>query len=211
MTAEPSSAGREAVVLLHGLARSGRSMAYLGRYLENQGFDAIIWSYPSLKWDVDESGRRLLADLAYLNASDRFSKLHLVGHSLGGIVARRALLYGVPSKMGRMVQLASPNRGAPRARHVGAFLGGLVAPLRELSDRDSSGVNQLGTPELVPIGVVAGERDWTVPVSYTRLDGGADHIVVPAGHTFIMRDREALRQVAAFLRDGRFEREAGNR
>jgi hypothetical protein len=198
---------RETVVLLHGLGRSKGSMEYLGRHLKSRGFEVVLWSYPSLKWTVEQAGRRLLEDLAYLNASERVSKLHLVGHSLGGIVIRRALLYGVPSKMGRVVQLAPPNRGSPRARGVGAFLGKVVAPLEALSDLQSSGVNQMGTVELVPIGVIAGDRDWTVPVPYTRLAGAADHVAVACGHTFIMRDRDALRQVEAFLREGRFERE----
>ena len=199
--------GRETIVLLHGLARSKGSMAYLGRHLKSRGFEVVLWSYPSLQWTVEETGRRLLEDLAYLNASERVSKLHLVGHSLGGIVARSALLYGVPSKMGRVVQLAPPNGGSPRARTVGAFLGKLVAPLEELSDHRESGVNQMDTLELVPVGVIAGDRDWTVPVPYTRLKGAADHIAISSGHTFIMRDPDALRQVEAFLRQGRFERE----
>jgi hypothetical protein len=34
----------------------------------------------------------------------------------------------------------------------------------------------------------------------------ADHLVVKASHPFLMRNRNAIRQTIAFLRNGQFER-----
>lgn len=48
-------------------------------------------------------------------------------------------------------------------------------------------------------------NDGRVSVAGTTIEGMADHIVLPTPHPLIVRDRAAVEQVVAFLRDGRFE------
>lgn len=76
--------------------------------------------------------------------------------------------------------------------------------------------NRLG-PATFELGVIAGKRtinsiwslllpnpdDGKMSVVSTRLEGARD---LPVTHKFMMRDKEAMRQVSAFLRDGFFER-----
>jgi hypothetical protein len=50
----------------------------------------------------------------------------------------------------------------------------------------------------------ADDHDGTVAVDETRLPGVADHAVIDASHTGLLFSAEAARQVAAFLREGRF-------
>ncbi|WP_227977799.1 hypothetical protein [Arenimonas daejeonensis] len=45
-------------------------------------------------------------------------------------------------------------------------------------------------------------------VDEARVEGMADFRVLPANHTFILSDDEAIRQVKHFLRDGRFSDQA---
>ena len=52
-----------------------------------------------------------------------------------------------------------------------------------------------------------GEHDGSVAVAETRLPGLADHVVVRASHSGLLFSDAAVRQAAAFLRSGRFERE----
>ena len=69
-----------------------------------------------------------------------------------------------------------------------------------------------------PVGIIAGNRsidpmasafllrphDGRVSVENTKLDGMADHIVIATSHPWLPRNRLAIEQTIAFLRDGKF-------
>jgi hypothetical protein len=55
------AAADDMVVLVHGLARQGRSMAGLASRLRENGFDARILSYPSRRFPTDVLVRDFLA------------------------------------------------------------------------------------------------------------------------------------------------------
>ena len=71
------------------------------------GFDA---AYHPFDWrrDLDWSGRELAERLL----RERRKDVVLVGHSLGGLVARAALAHKGASRIARVIQLGTPNRGA---------------------------------------------------------------------------------------------------
>jgi pimeloyl-ACP methyl ester carboxylesterase len=70
------------------------------------GFDADFHPYDWRK-SVTELGAVLRARID----ADRAPKVHLVAHSMGGLVSRAAIKLGVP-KLGRLVMLGTPNRGS---------------------------------------------------------------------------------------------------
>ncbi|MFH0944305.1 MAG: alpha/beta fold hydrolase [Planctomycetota bacterium] len=201
---------KETVLLLHGLGRTRFSMRPLERALQRGGFDAREWPYNSLSDSFASHADRLKAELLRLDQDPAVSRIHLVGHSLGGIVARAALRDGLPAKFGRLVLLAPPNQGSPLASTLAPLLGGLIEPLRELSDAPGSAVLQLRGPEGVEIGIIAASADGKVPVASTHLDGETDHLVVAGFHTFLMNQEEVQMQVLHFLRHGQFDRRSGD-
>ncbi len=77
-----SDSGREAVVLLHGLGRSPRAMAYLQHRLERTGYETFSIGYPSTRLPAEEI-LWLLKDKIHACCASR-KNVHFVGHSLGG-------------------------------------------------------------------------------------------------------------------------------
>lgn len=213
---------REAVVLLHGVWMPAAEMLMMKRHLEAAGpFEARLFAYPSVRSTLNDSSAALAAYVHGLGTTP----VHLVGHSLGGIVALRTLLDDATLPAGRVVCLGSPLRGSRAAesldRHaLGRHLIGETLPdavVRQpaadwagpvLSAREvgsvagdfAAGVGRL----LVDFGEA---NDGTVSVSETRLEGLKDHLVMHETHSGMVWSRDVAEQTAAFLRRGEFLRE----
>jgi pimeloyl-ACP methyl ester carboxylesterase len=202
----------DAVVLLHGIWMRGFSLGALRARLVQAGFAPQLFEYASVAQGPEPSVRRLIERVGRLAAA----RVHLVGHSLGGLIALQAARREGALPPGHVVCLGSPLRGSAAARGLSRFPGGAVMMgrsgeiLREgLARWDGSR----------PVGVIAGRlplglgrlvgsldepNDGTVSVHETRLDGIDDHLTLPASHTGLPFSSEAADQVVHFLRDGRF-------
>lgn len=197
---------QEAALLLHGMGRTSVSMRKLHRRLEQNGYWVINWNYKSRRHRIEYHGQRLHKFLVTLDDEPTVSKIHMVSHSLGGVIVRHALTVGVPEKIGRVVMLAPPNRGSAAAMRLAPLLGKIIIPLTQLSNDPNSFVNQLAVPENVEFGVIAAKSDGKVRPEETHLPGEADHLIVPGYHTFIMKRDDVCNEVLAFIKHGRFNK-----
>jgi uncharacterized protein (TIGR01244 family) len=219
-TADRCRAERDAVVLLHGLGRTPRSMAKLERALANDGYEVFNTRYPSKKESIEQLALGLDAALEdCCRGRDRYT--HFVTHSMGGILLRYYLKSWPLDNVGRVVMLSPPNAGSE-----------LVDLLRQtpfLKDHIGPSREQLGTgPDDLPralggvdfeLGVIAGDSgvapplSWIIPeeddgivaVERTHVEGMSDFIALPHAHSFIMRSDDVIGQTRAFLATGRFE------
>jgi pimeloyl-ACP methyl ester carboxylesterase len=196
--------GNELVLLLHGLFRSRCSMKKLAKSLRRNGYRTHIWGYQSTKHPIEHHGRLLAKELRRLDLEPDVAKVHFVGHSLGCIVVRHALSLDLPKKMGRVVMLAPPNRGSGRARRY-SWVGGWLSPaVAQLTDEETSWVQQLELPRGYEFGVVAGTLDGTARLCETELSSQTDHVTISCCHTFIMKKPLAFQHTLSFLKTGRF-------
>lgn len=101
------------VVLIHGLARTQASMRIMSMRLNRAGYRTAFARYDSRRMRVDEA---VAAVAKQIEGMERHGALHLVGHSLGGVVALRVRNDRPDLNIHRIVQLGSPNRGSGAAR-----------------------------------------------------------------------------------------------
>lgn len=173
--------------------------------------------------------RSMAAIVTYLTpkiaafAAKRDGPLHIVTHSLGGLVARSLILAHRPARLGRVVMLAPPHAGSEiadllyRLRLSGLILDAIGAHLR--TARLAEDERMLGKVDF-DLGVIAGSRpldpifprlivqlpnDGKVAVTATRIAGMADDIILPVSHTLMVYDRRVVAQTMAFLETGGFQ------
>jgi triacylglycerol lipase len=196
---------REAVLLVHGHAAPAVLLEPLRHALTRQGFRAVNWRYDSLRGSIEIHAARLAATAKQLDQDPNVARLHFVGHSMGAIVVRRALAITRPNKLGRVVLLAPPNRGARLADLALRLVGRRVIAARELCSHPDSYVNRLAPEADFDCGVIAASWDHVVSLASTHLPGQRDHLVLRSLHTLPLH-RQAPAQVGHFLREGRFLR-----
>lgn len=207
------NAQAETVVLVHGLWMHGLVLGLLRRRLERAGFVTYAWSYPSVRGHLADNADALSRFLAELPVA----ALHLVGHSLGGIVIANALARHPDPRVRRVVLMAPPwavSRCATTLQRVPG-----VAALLGRSMRDWLPAPRPDLPG-VDIGVVSGNRpvglagalvglprpnDGIVMVAETRLPQARDAITLHVSHMEMLFSQRCAVQVTTFLRNGTFD------
>lgn len=196
------------VSLVHGFLANRFMLTPLAVRLGRRGFRPRPWGYWNMRRSILVHADGFARELRHLDAAPDVERIHVVTHSMGGIIARAAFDRYRPTKLGRFVMLAPPNHGSFAADIAADFaagiLGKLLAPVEELRTAADSLVNSLGMPNGVDIGVIAAGRDALVTEASTRPDAPHAHVTLPCLHSSLLFRRDAADLVAAFLADGRF-------
>jgi len=220
--ASSADSAKEYVILLHGLCRTRRSMQPMETSLLRAGFCVANVDYPSRSAPIEQLSEIAISAAIETCRRAGAARIHFVTHSLGGILVRQYLATHTIPQLGRVVMLGPPNQGSEvvdHLRHWRLFTTINGPAGLQLGTDVRSVPNRLGRATF-SVGVVAGNRslnwinscfipgadDGKVSVARTRLEGMADHVVVEASHPFLMKNRRAIQQTIAFLRQGHFER-----
>jgi pimeloyl-ACP methyl ester carboxylesterase len=199
-------------IVIHGLWMTGVEASLLRHRLAHAGFAVEQYHCRSLTTDVETVVSELEQRVRAVPGP-----AHLVGHSLGGLVALRLAERLPDLELGHVVLLGSPVNGSAAARAVAAWPG-MQWMLGRLPAEELLATGRRWTRG-TPIGVIAGTQsmglgrfvgrlrepnDGTVSVDETRLEGATEHLVLPVSHMGMLVSDEVAHRVATFLRTGTF-------
>lgn len=211
---------KETVVLLHGLARTARSMKIIESVLKKQGYATYNINYPSRKMTLDQIVEYLREHDLSENFWDKGDPVHFVTHSMGGLVAHRYIMKYKPKSLARVVMLGPPNQGSETADFLSQFklyrwfFGPAGSELKTHALRD------YGMQADYDLGVIAGTKNWSylfspllmpgendglVSVESTKAELMKDHITLPVTHGWMIYQKMVCRQIIHFLETGQFK------
>jgi hypothetical protein len=200
--ADDPLAARIPVLLVHGLIDNRSIFAVMRRSLRRRGFAHVCsWNYSPLSSDIARCAADLGAHIERICEQTDHERVHVVGHSLGGLIAR----YHVQRQDGdrrveSLVTLGTPHQGS-RLAHLGA-----TPMIRQLRP---------GSPVLEELAEPAPGCRTRVTAVYSDLDqivlptrsGRCDHpdlaarnvLVRGVGHMSLPINRTVVDEVAATL------------
>lgn len=212
---------QESVILVHGLLGHSRLMGKVEKALQATGYLTDNIDYPSRKHTVSVLADKFVAEAVCRCRNRSNGQINFLTHSMGGILVRYYLSSNLPACPGRVVMLAPPNHGSEIIDRLAGnlwfrrFLGPAGC---SLGTGPEGIIHQLGGADY-QLGIISGDRgfdicSWMLPrpndgkvsLDSAKLKGMADFLVVPYGHSFIMRKRKVIDEVIYFFKEGRFKR-----
>jgi hypothetical protein len=129
------------ILLVHGMVDNRSIFTVLRRNLQRRGFHRVLsLNYSVRTGDVREAAERLSAHVEGICADTGFERIHVIGHSMGGLIARYYVqCLGGDERVHTLVTLGSPHAGTATAYLVPHRLGRQLRP-------GSDVVNELAAP-----------------------------------------------------------------
>lgn len=155
---EPYDPGRVPVLFVYGAAGSPQDWRPFFRQFDRRRYQLWFYQYPSGR-HLDEMGEALDRGLEVLQSFHGFRQVHVVAHSMGGLVARHAILRNLAGDRrwaGKFVSISSPYGG-----------------------HEFAGVGVKHAPAVVPswIDMEIGSR-FQQELFKGRLKGAVDHLLI---------------------------------
>lgn len=191
------------VMLVHGLGADKSCFSIMEDFLHRAGYTVYSVSYSCVGSDIEACARILERETSWLLDETGADRVHVVAHSLGGVVLRWAAAHTrMCGWLSVGITLGSPHRGTPAAHLAPTGLPGLGRIVSQLRPGaitiDDEGLEAVkGTRWLA----LSGENDMVVPPKYARLPHSRNvrNAVVPlAGHMTLTRNMHCL---AVILRE----------
>lgn len=207
------------VILVHGLWMNGPSLLPLAKRLEGQGYAVLRHGYASCRDSLDQNTAQL-ADLLQ-GTRQHPGPVHLLGHSMGGILALSACIKaGRPGdgRTTRLLMMGSPYEGA----HCAATLSqvSLLAPIFGHTLPEWLARPRPTPPHWLEVGTLAGTlarglgrlfvpslpepNDGVVAVVETVVPGARDTLCLDVSHMGMLLSKRCAVQAGHFFEHGGF-------
>lgn len=208
----------ELVICIHGLAETPMIMAPAELMFRTNGYQVWNIAYPSTLQPIEVLADRYIAPRLEAAAA---SRVHVVTHSLGGVLLHYCLQAHRPRRLGRVV-MTSPGLHGSEAievyRHNPLYRLIYGPAACQSGTGDDAFARFLPPSADYELGVIAGgasldplanlfipwPHDGKISAGRTWLDGLSDHIVLPLPHDVTCDHPLALFQIWSFIQSGRF-------
>jgi pimeloyl-ACP methyl ester carboxylesterase len=197
--AKAHAASMRPVLLVHGLGGAKSSWSLVAQVLSDRGVTVDAISYAPVGSSVERLADRLVVEVERMLSRTGADKVHLVGHSLGGVIIAQAIVDArLAGRVDTVITLGSPFGGSPWAgvlpivEIVRALRRGSPLLRRLASTPLPDGVRWLSVTAALDI-IVPGLR--SVPshaqVEIITVDG--------VGHLGMLLNRQVIGYIAAAL------------
>ena len=196
------------VVLIHGIWVPALVMWPMARHLRKAGYDCRLFAYATLTRDLAENAVCLNHYIASLHAAE----VHLVAHSLGGLLVRALFHYYPQQPPGKVVMIATPSAGSAVADRLRQYTLGRILAGRSLGQYLSEG--RQWAPLERDLLVIAGNRgvgvgtlvrglegdnDGTVSINEARCHDAMKFVALPYSHSSMLFRHLVMDVVSNFI------------
>lgn len=186
----PANRDASPVLLLHGLFHNRACWLWLKLQLRRRGHTAVYTiNLPPWK-DIEALTERVAKKVDEIRLAQGVDRVHLIGHSMGGMIARNYLqLRGGAPKVASCTLLAAPNGGSKLAPFAISPLARVLIPGSEFLQR----LAQAPLPEGVPLRALYSRHDnMVLPFMHGRLEGAEELELAGMGHMAILYHPDAI-------------------
>jgi pimeloyl-ACP methyl ester carboxylesterase len=195
-------AARIPVLLVHGLVDNRSVFSLMSRNLRRRGFAHVCtWNYSPLLTDVARGAADLHAHVERICEQTGHDRVHVVGHSLGGLIARYYVQrQGGDRRVASLITIGTPHHGSVWAHAV-------PTPLIRQLRPGSPVLQELEEPAAgcrTPVTAIYSDLDqMVVPISSGRCDHpdlrARNVLIHGVGHLSLPRHRGVVDEVATTL------------
>jgi pimeloyl-ACP methyl ester carboxylesterase len=186
------------IILLHGLFHNRSCWLWTKHRLRSKGFYNLhTVSLPP--WhNVETLTERIAKKVDKLRLSTGIKKVHLIGHSMGGLLARNDLqIRGGDTKIDSCILLGTPNLGSRLASFA-------LSPMAKLLLPGSGFLKRLAEAPLpagIPVTTIFTRHDNLVQPFYNaRLEGAHNIELAGMGHTTMLYNSQVFAEIIKSLR-----------
>ncbi|MFO1415442.1 MAG: alpha/beta fold hydrolase [Burkholderiales bacterium] len=190
------------VLLLHGVGCNAGVWTGLKGYLEDEGLGPVYaLSYGPPLAAIETFAPQVADKMAQIVAATGASRVVVVCHSMGGLVARAYLRRYGGAQVARLVTIGTPHAGS---RHAWMMHGQSLADMRPRSEFleaiNASDEHLHGVPV---VSLWSWHDSMVTPQTSSRLDWADNVVLSGIAHNALLNNREVWRRVAAEVRKAR--------
>jgi pimeloyl-ACP methyl ester carboxylesterase len=199
----PAMHDQTPILLLHGLFQSRACWWWLRLRLRRQGF-SVLHAVALPPWkDVEVLTERVAKTVDTLRHRHGVRRVHLVGHSMGGIIARNYLqIRGGAGKVDCCVLLGTPHDGSRLVPFA-------LSPLAELLMPGSAFLRRLRRAPLPEdsaiLNIYSRHDNMILPYDNARLAEVPNQELTGMGHTSLLFHRQVIRLIVLHLKEHRHD------
>ncbi len=193
--------GNPPIILLHGLFQNRASLYWLQFRLKSAGFNNVLTINTPPWRDLETLTEILARKIDEVKIAYKVDKVHLVGHSMGGMIARNYIqLRGGSSRVACCITLGSPHAGSKLAPFALSRLGKSLLPGSDFLRQ----INAAAKPaESRVVAIYSRHDNIVLPASNARLDTADECLELSGmGHTALLFHPASVQTIISQLQAG---------